>query len=337
MTNPSRTDHPLHESHPRDFETNRYVYPVLSRRAEGISVGVNLNRDKLCNFDCVYCQVDRRGPVGTEQADPRRLAVELNEMLELAVSGRIFDHTRFSDVPDPLRRLNDIALSGDGEPTASPMFEQAVEICAAARRRLGLDGINRSLNKSVMESSGATAGLPSSDGREKQKDTAGQASSGTQHSRLGLDGVKIVLITNASLLDRPAVQRALDVLDANGGEIWAKLDAGTESHYHAANRSAVPWRRILDNLLESARRRPIVIQSLWMRMRGCPPAEAEIEAFCDRLVEITSSGGRIMLVQAHTVARRPAEEWIASLSTAELEGIAETIRRRTGLTVKTFA
>lgn len=289
MTNPSRPDHPLHESHPRDFETNRYVYPVLSRRAEGISIGVNLNRDKLCNFDCVYCQVDRRGPVGTEQVDLERLAVELNEMLDLAVSGGIFEHPRFSDVPEPLRRLNDIALSGDGEPTASPMFEQAVEICTAAR------------------------------------------------SRLGLDDVKIVLITNASLLDRPAVQRALDVLDANGGEIWAKLDAGTESHYREVNRSAVPWRRILDNLLEAARRRPIVVQSLWMKIHNEPPVEAEIEAFCDRLVEITSSGGRVKLVQAHTVARRPAEQWIASLSADELEGIAETIRHRTGLTVKTFA
>lgn len=289
MTAPVRPDRPLHESHPRDFEKNRYVYPVLSRRAEGISIGVNLNLDRLCNFDCVYCQVDRRETAVSEPVDLERLAGELDEMLELVLSGGIYEHPRFRRVTEPLRRLNDIAISGDGEPTASPMFEQAVEICAAARR-----------------------------------------------SR-GLDGVKIVLITNASLLDRPAVQRAMEIMDDNGGEIWAKLDAGTESHYREVNRSAVPWRRILDNLLEAARRRPIVVQSLWMRMRGCPPPEAEIEAFCDRLVDITSAGGRIKLVQAHTVARRPAEQWVASLSADELEGIAKTIRSRTGLTVKAFA
>ena len=44
-------------AHPRSFQENRYVYPVLSRRSKGISIGVNLNLDKVCNFDCVYCQV----------------------------------------------------------------------------------------------------------------------------------------------------------------------------------------------------------------------------------------------------------------------------------------
>ena len=46
-------------SHPRYFGQNSFVYPVLSRRADGISVGINLNPDKACNFDCIYCQVDR--------------------------------------------------------------------------------------------------------------------------------------------------------------------------------------------------------------------------------------------------------------------------------------
>ena len=51
----------LFQDHPRSFEANRYVYPVLSRRAGGISIGVNLNVDKVCNFHCVYCQVSRGG------------------------------------------------------------------------------------------------------------------------------------------------------------------------------------------------------------------------------------------------------------------------------------
>ena len=69
-----------------------------------------------------------------------------------------------------------------------------------------------------------------------------------------LDDVKLVLITNASLFHRPQVRRALETLDANGGEIWAKLDAGTEDYYAQVNRSAVPWRQILDNLREAAAR-----------------------------------------------------------------------------------
>ena len=54
--------HPLHGRHERSFEANRFVYPVLSRRAGGLSVGINLNPDKICNFDCIYCQVDRVSP-----------------------------------------------------------------------------------------------------------------------------------------------------------------------------------------------------------------------------------------------------------------------------------
>lgn len=278
----------LHESHPRSFESNRYVYPVLSRRAGGISIGVNLNRDKVCNFHCIYCQVERGGQVEQHAVDADRLAEELDRTIGLAVSGRLFEHPRFQAVPGPLRRLNDIALSGDGEPTASPEFGRAVEICAAARRRHGLND------------------------------------------------VKLVLITNGSLLHRPQVRRALETLDANGGEIWAKLDAGTEAYYRAVNRSEVPWRRILDNLLEAARRRPIVVQSLWMRIRGEAPPAAELEAYCERLSEIVAGGGRIKLVQVHTIARRPGEAWAAPLSPAELDAIAELVRRRTGLNVAAF-
>ncbi len=163
-----------------------------------------------------------------------------------------------------LRRLNDIALSGDGEPTAYANFEQVVDVCAEVRRRHGLAD------------------------------------------------VKLVLITNASLLHRPRVRQALATLDANGGEIWAKLDAGTEDYYRLVARSAVPWRQILGNLQEAARMRPIVIQSLWMRIRGEPPPPAELAAYCDRLREILAAGGQIKLVQIHTVARKPAEASVAA-------------------------
>ena len=55
---PSPAD-PLFASHPRSFAENLYVYPVLSRRAGGISIGINLNRNQFCNFRCIYCQVER--------------------------------------------------------------------------------------------------------------------------------------------------------------------------------------------------------------------------------------------------------------------------------------
>ena len=47
----------LFQTHSRNlFQDNRFVYAVVSRRSGGVSIGVNLNPDKYCNFDCVYCQ-----------------------------------------------------------------------------------------------------------------------------------------------------------------------------------------------------------------------------------------------------------------------------------------
>jgi len=288
MQDPIPSGSPPFDTHPRSFAANCYVYPVLSRRAGGISIGVNLSLDRACNFRCLYCPVDRSQPAEADFVDLDRLAGELDRMVELVASGRIYEGPRFHNTPDPLRRLNDIALSGDGEPTAYANFDRVVDVCAEVRRRYGLGN------------------------------------------------VKIVLITNASLLHLPRVRRALTTLDQNGGEIWAKLDAGTEDYYRLVARSAVPWQQILDNLRETAIVRPIVIQTLWMRIRDCGPPSAELEAYCDRLLGILAAGGRIKLVQIHTIARKPAEEWVAALSNTEVDAIVELVRHRTGLQVAAF-
>jgi wyosine [tRNA(Phe)-imidazoG37] synthetase (radical SAM superfamily) len=154
--------------------------------------------------------------------------------------------------------------------------------------------------------------------------------------RHALNDLKLVLITNASLLHKPQARDALAILDANNGEIWAKLDAGTEDYYRLVDRSAVPWRQILDNLRDAAIVRPIVIQSLWMRIHGQPPSEFELGEYCRRLQEILAAGGRIKLVQTHTVARKPAEPWVEPLSNAEVDAIADVVRETTGLPAAAF-
>src|SRR6185295_4806244 len=112
----------LHTRHSRRFEENRFVYPVLSRRSEGISIGVNLNPDKVCNFDCIYCQVDRSTQSETQFVETPQLLEELEATLQLAASGQLFDLPQFKDTPQYFRRLNDIAFSGDGEPTTYRNF-----------------------------------------------------------------------------------------------------------------------------------------------------------------------------------------------------------------------
>ncbi|RPI87337.1 MAG: radical SAM protein [Planctomycetaceae bacterium] len=277
----------LHRGHSRNFESFKFVYPVLSRRSRGISIGVNLNPDKVCNFDCIYCQVDRRSEAETRFVETERLLGELDAMLEYAASGEIFREGRFASVPADRRRINDIAFAGDGEPTTYRNFDEIVSAAAELKRR---------------------------------------------HR---LDSVKLVLITNASMFHRPAVKRALEILDANQGEIWAKLEAGTEAYFQLVDRTKIPFQQILDNLTSAAKQRPIVIQALFMRIAGEPPPPAEITAWCDRLSEILAAGGKISLVQVYTVARRPAEDYVTPLTDAELETIAEQVRAL-GLAAEVF-
>src|SRR6187431_2747617 len=129
---------PLHTQHPRRFEDNRFVYPVLSRRSEGISVGVNLNPDKVCNFDCIYCQVDRTTQSETKFVGTEQLLTELEDTLRLAGSGELFEHEKFRGTPPQLRRLNDIAFSGDGEPTTYRNFDEVISRVAQFKRARGL-------------------------------------------------------------------------------------------------------------------------------------------------------------------------------------------------------
>jgi wyosine [tRNA(Phe)-imidazoG37] synthetase (radical SAM superfamily) len=274
---------PLHADHARQFQRNRFVYPVLSRRSGGISVGVNLNPDKVCNFDCIYCQVDRTRQSETRFVETEALLAELRDTLEFVASGAIYESPKFRDVPARLRRLNDIAFSGDGEPTTYKNFDDLMQLCADVKREAGLDN------------------------------------------------VKLVLITNASMFHRPHVERGLEILDRNNGEIWAKLEAGTDEYYQLIDRTPIPFRQILDNITAAARVRPLVIQSLFMRVAGEPPARQELEAFCDRLNEITAAGGKLKLVQVYTIARRPAESFVSPLPDAEVDAIVELVKAQTGL------
>ncbi len=278
----------LHADHARSFEGHRFVYPVLSRRSGGISVGVNLNPDKTCNFDCIYCQVDRTRQSETRFVEMELLLTELRQVLETVTSGALFDTQKFQATPAALRRLNDIAFSGDGEPTTYRNFDEIISACADIKHQQGLDDI------------------------------------------------KMVLITNASMFHRPHVQRGLDVLDRNNGQIWAKLEAGTDEYYQLVERTPIPFRQILDNILLAARARPIVVQSLFMRIDREPPSQTELAAFCDRLNEILTGGGQICLVQVYTVARRPTEPIVSPLTDGEVDAIVKMVRSKTGLAAEAF-
>ena len=283
---------PAHQEHPRHYGTFRYVYPVLSRRSGGISLGINTNPNKDCNFDCVYCQVDRLQPPFWKRFDLETAELELRSLLAQINSGELQRQPPFMAVPTPLCVLKDIALSGDGEPTTVKNFAAVVEMIA----------------------------------------------------RVKPPEVKLVLITNATGLHRPEVRRGLEVMDRCNGEIWAKLDAGTESYFQTINRAAVPLDRILTNIREAAQRRPVVIQSLFVHLAGRGPAPDEVNAYCQRLNDILHAGGQISRVQVTTVARRPcallqglpAQHCVDKVPDEDLAALADRVRTLTGLAIECF-
>jgi wyosine [tRNA(Phe)-imidazoG37] synthetase (radical SAM superfamily) len=121
--------------HSRNFANYTYIYPVVSRRSQGISLGINLNINNACNWRCAYCQVDgliRGKPI---DIDLTKLEQELDSLLDAIINGDFI--TKFA--PEGSQRFNDISLSGNGEPTLSKQFTDIVKIIARLRKKYNLD------------------------------------------------------------------------------------------------------------------------------------------------------------------------------------------------------
>ncbi len=313
-----------YREHGRNWRENAFVYPVVSRRSGGLSIGINLNPDKVCNFDCIYCQVDRTTPAAVRRVDLDRLRAELDNMLDRAADGSLFAEAPFDCLPREQRVVRDIAFSGDGEPTTYPRFDEAVQIAAEARRVRCLAA--RGTGQTPGHKGPASATRPQPRVRLRRM----------PHFCAGLDDTKIVLITDACYLTRPKVRAGLRIMDENQGEIWAKLDAGTEEYYRLVNRPNYPLAHVLANILDAARARPLVIQSLWMKVHGDTPPEAEVRAFAERINDMIAADGRFKLIQVYTIARRTTEAYATALTRAELDHIASVVRNHVNVAVESY-
>jgi wyosine [tRNA(Phe)-imidazoG37] synthetase (radical SAM superfamily) len=127
-------DYLVPEDHNRDVTGMTYIYPVVSRRAQGVSVGINLNVNNACNWRCIYCQVPnltRGGPPAIELA---QLKQELNSMMQALLHGDFMQRY----VAETDRRLMDIAFSGNGEPTTCKQFGEVLDIVAEVMQQYDL-------------------------------------------------------------------------------------------------------------------------------------------------------------------------------------------------------
>ncbi len=271
--------------HPRDFLQNRFVYLVVSARAKGLSVGINLNPLLRCTFNCRYCEVDRNPKNCDPRLDVDRMSEELRQMLDLAKPNWLRQWPRYAKLPEDLLQVKHVALSGDGEPTLSDSFVEGMQAVAHVRAIRGF--------------------------------------------------FKIVLLTNSSTLDRPQTQLGLKFLTRED-EIWAKLDGGTQKYLQRVNGGMVQLDKVLLNILLVAKRRPVVIQSLFPAIDGKIPPPEEIQEYALRLKELKEAGADIPLVQIYSATRPAARTGCSHLPLKTLMQIARTVRDVSGLRAEVF-
>jgi len=345
-----------HSRHWRDF---LYCYPVISRRSKGLSIGINLNPDKACNFDCIYCQVDRKAPPSVRKVDLDVLRAELAHLLDAAalLDAPTHDASRrpAPTLPAPEGRRN-VAPGvspgfttentvkprrGDRDSharvnpastmTAPPQLAHDPPIVAWLFAETPFNAIlpdQRVVRDIAFSGDGEPTSYPRFD------DAVSLVADLKRERRL--DDTKIVLITDACYLTKPHVAAGLRFMDENNGEIWAKLDAGTQGYYELVNRPNFPLAHVLSQILETAKIRPIVIQSLWMRVHSQPPPDEEVREFAKRLNELLAAGAQFKLIQIYTVARQTTETYATPLSRTELDRVANIVTTAITVPIETY-
>lgn len=260
-------------NHSRDSAGLRYVYPVVSRRAGGISIGINLNPNNACNWRCLYCQVPSlvRGT-----APPIDLP-----LLEKELSGFLYEiqHGDFMQrVPLEARRVNDIALSGNGEPTSAQEFADVIELIA-------------------------------------------------QHKPADL---KLVLITNGSLMQRDNVQQGLRRMAQLNGEVWFKLDRASEAGMSLVNDTKMTMDKVKQNLATALDCCPNTwLQTCWFALDGMAPSQQDEDDYLNFLAALLRSGSKPQGVLLYSLARPSLQQEASRLSVLppeKLESFACRIR-----------
>jgi wyosine [tRNA(Phe)-imidazoG37] synthetase (radical SAM superfamily) len=273
-------------NHRREGFGLTYVYPVISRRSGGLSIGINLNTNNACNWRCIYCQVPGLTRGSAPEINLELLQQELGEFITGFMQG--VNYERFK-IPAGNRTIRDIAISGNGEPTTAPEFDQII------------DAIGHTLRET---------NIP--------------------------PGTKLVLITNGSLIQRPAVQKGIKSLFRFNGEVWFKLDSVTNAGMRRINNANITMRTLRKNLATCAGLCPTWIQTCVFALDGEPPTAEEQEHYLDFLATILAEGVQLKGVLLYGIARpslQPEAPRLSRLPLAWLEQYAARISA-IGLDVK---
>ncbi len=270
--------------HSRDSAGLAYVYPVISRRSGGLSIGVNLNPNNACNWRCVYCQVPNLVRGAAPEINPEQLENELRHLLNDVLRGDFFERYQ---LPADQRIIRDIAISGNGEPTSCRQFDAVVGAIGQACAEFDLFG-----------------------------------------------ALKLVLITNGSLISRPEVQRGLAHWSELGGEVWFKVDSATEAGLRRVNNVKLSPPAVKRHLEICARLCPTWIQTCFFAYDGAPPAETEQQAYLDFLAELQQREIPIEGVLLYGLARPSMQVEAPRLSALPLARLNQMRRQIEALGLK---
>ncbi len=260
-------------NHSRDSAGLRYVYPVVSRRAGGVSIGINLNPNNACNWRCIYCQVPNLTRGTAPPIDLVLLEQELSGFLHELQHGNFMQR-----VPPESRHINDIALSGNGEPTSAQEFADVIEIIA-------------------------------------------------QHKPADL---KLVLITNGSLMQRKNVQQGLRRMAQLNGEVWFKLDRASETGMAIINDTKMAMDKVRQNLATAVECCPNTwLQTCWFVLDGIVPSTQDEDDYLKLLASSVQEGIKLQGVLLYGLARPSLQQEaprLSALSKETMGGFAGRIR-----------
>lgn len=267
--------------HNRDVIGLKYIYPVISRRAGGVSVGINLNVNNACNWRCIYCNV----PNLTRGSPPAIELDVLEQELRAFLHDVLYGDFMQQHVNEEDRQLKDIAFSGNGEPTSAKEFPQVLTLVEQVLRDIDL-----------------------------------------------LGKIKVRLITNGSLMDKPLVLESMKHLAKLNGEVWFKVDGGSKDAIARVNDVNLNPESHLQRLRQCAIACPTYIQTCMFSLDGLPPSNADIN---DYLTLVSQAKDVIKGVHLYGLARRSEQVEVDRLSRlpAEwLEAMGQRIRAH-GITV----
>ncbi|MDD5432816.1 MAG: radical SAM protein [Candidatus Omnitrophica bacterium] len=94
----------------------KYIYGPIKSRRLGLSLGVSLTPYKICDFDCIYCQLGRANVISSERKEYVNKAQVLDEL-------RVWLQSN----PEEAKSLEFITFSGAGEPTLNTKIGEIID------------------------------------------------------------------------------------------------------------------------------------------------------------------------------------------------------------------